>query len=196
MTPLFWKQFVMDSRVTVTFSLLSLAKTVKAALSIRRNIKFWSWPVSSRYLWYDRRAGQLACTYSPVEGSSWGDEINRRVGIIYREFTVSTPRQQNNLQFKASSPPCSVAVFCLFYFVFLLLVSITYNAVTFLTYFVLLKKLFFNKNKNKSCTAFCIFWLSAHEWLKGTILLMVQCKTCANFKVKPLFQRDKTTVNR
>ena len=86
MTPLFWKQFVMDSRVTVTFSLLSLAKTVKAALSIRRNIKFWSWPVSSRYLWYDRRAGQLVYTYCPVEGSSWGDEINTRGGIIYRPF--------------------------------------------------------------------------------------------------------------
>ena len=83
MTPFFWKQFVMESRVTVTFSLPSLAKTVKASFSIRCNIKFWSWPVSSRYL-YDRRACQLVYTYSPIEGNSWGDEINRRGGIIYR----------------------------------------------------------------------------------------------------------------
>ena len=85
MTPFFWKQFVMESRVTVTFSLPSLAKTVKASFSIRCNIKFWSWPVSSRYL-YDRRAGQLVYTCCPIEGNSWGDEINRRGGIIYRPF--------------------------------------------------------------------------------------------------------------
>ena len=69
----------MESRVTVTFSLPSLAKTVKAVFSIRRNIKIWSWPVSSRHL-YDRRAGQLVYTYSPVEGNSWGGEINGRAG--------------------------------------------------------------------------------------------------------------------
>ena len=73
----------MASRVRVTFSLPSLAKTVKAAFSIRCNIKFLSWPVSSRYL-YDRRACQLVYTYSPIEGNSWGDEINRRGGKIYR----------------------------------------------------------------------------------------------------------------
>ena len=73
----------MESRVTVTFPLFSLAKTVKAAFSIMRNIKFRSWPVSSRYLLYDRRAGQLVYTYSPVEGNSWGDEIYRRGGMIY-----------------------------------------------------------------------------------------------------------------
>ena len=69
----------MESRVTVTLSLPSLAKTVKAVFSIRRNIKIWSWPVSSRHL-YDRRACQLVYAYSPVEGNSWGGEINGRAG--------------------------------------------------------------------------------------------------------------------
>ena len=85
----------MESRVTVTFSLPSLAKTVKAAFSIRGNIKFWSWPVSSRYLLYDRRAGQLVYTYSPAEASSWGDNIINQYFCVCVCSYRGDIRQQN-----------------------------------------------------------------------------------------------------
>ena len=160
--------------MTVTFSLPSLAKTVKASFSIRCNIKFWSWPVSSRYL-YDRRACQLVYTYSPIEGNSWGDEINRRGGEIYRLL------QDRRRLYNSKRRP-HLLLLLLSVCLFVCLLSSVCCCFSFCCCCCFLLHARLSHFLPLSCLFLSYLYshiVAAHEWLKRTIILMGKCKTCA-----------------